>query len=219
MERMPYQLEHHGDFVPEPHIISANWQRGLPTLVGRTATLRELRIEDAASLFALLTTEEVSRFISPPPSSVEEFERFIAWTFEQRMAGRYACFAVTLSGSDIAIGIFQVRQLDSAFEIAEWGFAIGSAFWSTGVFRDGAELTLEFAFDTLGARRLEARAAVANGRGNGALKKIGAVAEAVLRKSSRRKGEYLDQVLYAIGDTDWRALRKPVGPAYFGSIH
>jgi RimJ/RimL family protein N-acetyltransferase len=219
MERMPYQLEHHGNFVPTAHLVTANWQRGLPALVGRTVTLRELRMDDAASLFALLTTEEVSRFISPPPSTVEQFERFIAWTLEQRLAGCYACFAVTVNGSDAAIGIFQVRQLDSCFDKAEWGFAIGSPFWSTGVFREGAELTLEFAFETLGAHRLEARAAVANGRGNGALKKIGAVAEAVLRKSSRRKDQYLDQVLYAIVDTDWRAFREQVRPAYSGTVH
>jgi RimJ/RimL family protein N-acetyltransferase len=219
MERMPYQLEHHGDFVPTAHIVTANWQRRLPTLVGRTVTLRELTMDDAASLFALLTTEEVSRFISPPPSTVEQFERFIAWTLEQRRAGCYACFAVTVKGSDTAIGIFQVRQLDSFFDKAEWGFAIGSPFWSTGVFREGAELTLEFAFETLGTHRLEARAAVANGRGNGALKKIGAVAEAVLRKSSRRKDQYLDQVLYAIVDTDWRAFREQVRRAYSGTIH
>src|SRR4029077_14741360 len=137
---------------------TSDWQQGLPTLRGRQVVLRELRASDASSLFALLTTEEVSRFISPPPSTVEGFEKFIAWTLRQRAAGTYACFAVTLRGFDTAIGIFQVRDTGSAFEMAEWGFAMGSAFWGTGVFRDGAELVLKFAFDTIGVRRLEARA-------------------------------------------------------------
>ena len=66
------------------------------------------------------------------------------------------------------------------------------------MFQEGAELVLEFAFDTLGVHRLEARAAVQNGRGNGALQKLGAVQEGVLRKSFVQNGEYLDQVLYAI---------------------
>jgi len=39
----------------------------------RAVTLRELRASTRLSLFALLTTEEVARFISPPPSSVEGF--------------------------------------------------------------------------------------------------------------------------------------------------
>src|SRR5207237_9174432 len=84
----------------------------------------------------------------------------------------------------------------------------GSPFWGTGVFQDGAELAMEFAFDTLGVHRLEARAAVLNGRGNGALQKTGAVQECVLRKSFLRNGQYLDQVLYATIDVDWRRSRQ-----------
>ena len=84
---------------------------------------------------------------------------------------------------DTAIGIFQVRQLEPGFATAEWGFAIGSAFWGTGMFLDGAQLVVNFAFDVIGTHRLEARAAVKNGRGNGALRKLGATQEGVLRRS------------------------------------
>jgi RimJ/RimL family protein N-acetyltransferase len=206
MEKMPYSTEL--DTVTmqatATPIVSTDWQQGLPTLAGEEVILRELRASDAASLFALLTTEEVSRFISPPPTTVEGFERFIAWTLRQRTAGTYACFAVTLRGFDTAIGIFQIRELQPGFGTAEWGFAIGSQFWGTGVFQEGAELVLDFAFDTIGVNRLEARAAVLNGRGNGALQKIGAVQECVLRKSFLRNEQYLDQVLYAILDSDRR---------------
>jgi RimJ/RimL family protein N-acetyltransferase len=47
-----------------------DWRRELPCLEGRRITLREPRAADAASLFALLSTDDVSRFISPPPTSV-----------------------------------------------------------------------------------------------------------------------------------------------------
>jgi RimJ/RimL family protein N-acetyltransferase len=187
--------------------ITSDWQHALPALHGEQVVLRELRSSDAASLFALLTTEEVARFISPPPTDVRGFERFIAWTHHQRTVGRYVCFAVTLRGFDTAVGIFQVRQQDSSFDLAEWGFAIGSTFWGSGVFEQSAELVLDFVFGVLGVRRLEARAAVANGRGNGALIKIGAVQEAVLRKSLARNGQLLDQVLYAILAEDRRQPR------------
>ena len=119
------------------------------------------------------------------------------------------CFAVTLQGFDTAIGIIQVRQSDRQFETAEWGFAIGSAFWGTGVFRESAALVIDFSFKTVGVRRLEARAAVRNGRGTAALLKIGAVQECLLRKSFLRDGEYLDQALFAILDSDRVASRVP----------
>jgi len=210
METMPYQPQL--DVTPTRHVpetvTATDWRRALPTLHGRQVTLRDLRASDAPSLHALLTTQEVARFMSPPPNTVDGFEKFIAWTHRQRAAGAYACFAVTVRGYDTAIGIFQVRDLGHGFDTAEWGFALGSPFWGTGVFEDGAKLVLEFVFETMGVRRLEARAAILNGRGNGALQKIGAVQEGLLRKSLLRDGRYLDQALYAIVDTDWRALRQ-----------
>ncbi|MEP7118754.1 MAG: GNAT family N-acetyltransferase [Acidobacteriota bacterium] len=196
--------------------VSTDWRNGLPLLAGATVTLRELRASDAASLFALLTTEEVSRFISPPPSTVDGFEKFIAWTLRQRSVGTYACFAVTLDATDTAIGIFQLRQLEPGFGTAEWGFAIGSAYWGTGVFQEGADLLIRFAFDTVGVHRLEARAAVRNGRGNGALRKMGAVQEGLLRKSFLKNGEYLDQALWTILAEDRQA--QPVWGGQEGMI-
>jgi [ribosomal protein S5]-alanine N-acetyltransferase len=186
-------------------VVTTDWRDALPVLNGTNITLREMRTSDAPSLFALLTTEEVARFISPPPGTVEGFERFIAWAARQRAAGAYACFAVTVADSDTAVGIFQLRSTEPGFVTAEWGFAIGSPFWGSGLFEKGARLVMEFAFETVGVHRLEARAAVRNGRGNGALRKIGAVQEGILRKSFLRDGEYHDQMLWTVLDEDWRA--------------
>src|SRR5437763_5616712 len=112
MERMPYREELDMQTLqPAVHeeVISSDWRTGLPVLASGSVVLRDLRASDAPSLFALLTTEEVARFISPPPTTVEGFERFIAWTHRERAAGKYACFAVTVEGYDTAVGIFQVR--------------------------------------------------------------------------------------------------------------
>src|SRR3954465_6934752 len=154
METMPYrpEMENHRATMnvalaelPIDSVVSSDWRSGLPVLTGAQVVLRDLRTTDAASLFALLTTEEVSRFISPPPTSVDGFERFIAWTLRQRAEGTYACFAVTVKGYDTAVGIFQVRGTGSGMELSEWGFAIGSEFWGTGVFEDSAALVIGFA--------------------------------------------------------------------------
>ena len=215
MEQMPYRPEMDTVMTqPTPaaalrsstttsEVVQSDWRQQLPTLRGERVTLRQLRTSDAASLFAMLSTEEVARFISPPPTTVEGFERFIAWTLRQRSGGTYACFAVTVQGYDTAIGIFQIRELEPGFGTAEWGFAIGSGFWGTGVFQEGATLMVNFAFETVGVHRLEARAAVKNGRGTGALRKMGAVQEGLLRRSFLRNGEYLDQNLWTILDEDW----------------
>jgi [ribosomal protein S5]-alanine N-acetyltransferase len=196
--------------------VSSDWRNALPMLVGKKVTLRELEVSDAPALFAMLTPEEVSRFISPPPSTVEGFERFITWARAERAAGRYACFAVVPHGMQTAIGLFQVRQLEPGFATAEWGFALGSSFWGTGMFIDGAEMVVNFAVETIGVLRLEARAAVANGRGNGALRKLGAVQEGVLRRSFLKNGQFLDQMLWSILGEEWRQTKANCGQ---GLVH
>jgi len=185
----------------------ANWRSELPVLAGTMIQLRELRASDAKDLLAAVGTAEVTRLISPPPPTVEGFEKFIAWTQRQREAGKSLAFGVTLRGSDTVIGLFQVRSSSNMFDIAEWGFALGSDYWGTGIFMDAARLVLDFAFDVLGVRRMEAKAAVKNGRGNGALQKLGGVQEAVLRRSFLRNGVYMDQAYWAILATAWREIR------------
>lgn len=189
-----------------------DWRQALPVLEAGAVTVRELRLADAPSLFQMLTTEEVARFISPPPTSLENFERFIAWTQRERTDGRYICFGIVPAGCEQAVGIIQVRTLAPGFDIAEWGFAVGSAFWGTGVFQAAARQVLGFVFEAVGVHRLEARSVVANGRGNGALQKLGATREAVLRKSFLRDGVHHDQVIWSICEEDWRQWQASFAP-------
>lgn len=209
MEKMPFQpdLVRTTGMTTTSTVTTSDWRKGLPVLAGTNVTLRELRAEDAPTLLAMLTTEEVSRFISPPPTTVQGFEQFIAYTHKERELGNFICFGIVPAGMTTAVGIFQLRSLEPGFGSCEWGFCMGSSFWGTGVFVEGARAILDFGVDVVGLQRFEARAAVANGRGNGALRKIGAVQEGVLRRSFLRNGQYHDQVLWSILAEDWRLQR------------
>jgi RimJ/RimL family protein N-acetyltransferase len=172
-------------------------------------TLRELEPCDAASLLELVSAAEVTRFIYDPPQSIESFEQFIQWSQQERRRGRFMVWGIVPHGMETAVGLIHVRRLDQGFDTAEWGFVLGSAFWGTGLFGESAELVLDFMFDVVGVTRIEARVAVPNGRGNGAMRKLGAVQEAVLRKGLSCHGQTLDQALWAIVDSD-RLERKAV---------
>ena len=100
IEKMPYAeaLEVEPLLSPVPLGAGApslaNWRTGLPLLHGSVVTLRELRHEDAAALFSALASHEANRYLSPPPSTVEGFACFIAWSVRQREAGQYAVQAI-----------------------------------------------------------------------------------------------------------------------------
>src|SRR5262245_7814498 len=180
-----------------------DWTTGLPILKDRRIMLRELVKTDALSLLSMLSTEEVAKFISPPPTTPQGFEKFIAWAQRERLLGNQFTFGMVPEGCDHAVGLVQVRAIAPRFSVAEWGFAVGSPFWGTGLFLASARMTLDFAFQHTAVNRLEARAVVQNGRGNGALRKLGAVQEGVLRGSLLKDGKYLDQIMWSIISQDW----------------
>jgi ribosomal-protein-alanine N-acetyltransferase len=193
--------------------IPVTWRDGLPTMIGTRVTLRELRMSDGPALLKAITPE-ITRFTWPAPDTLEGYQRFVSWASRQRRGGTCACFAATLDGRDEAVGVFQLRALDPpAFATAEWGCALASSHWGTGVFREGAELVLSFAFKTVGVRRLEARSVTANLRGNGALRKLGATREGILRGSFPRDGKRFDECLWTILEEDWRHATAAWRPA------
>jgi ribosomal-protein-alanine N-acetyltransferase len=192
---------------PSPTRIRRGWRNGLPYLESARAVLRELKPSDAAALFHAMSRRDVTRFISPPPVTQRGFEEFLQWAQRERATGTHLCFGIVAPGTDLPVGIFQVRALEGGFRVSEWGFALAPEHWGTGLFVESARLALDFAFAELGVHRLEARAAIRNGRGNAALRKMGAVQEGVLRQSFFRNGEYMDQALWTILANDWLSRR------------
>jgi RimJ/RimL family protein N-acetyltransferase len=195
--------------LPAPDIAhdAPTWRRVPPTLEGRACRLREIVPADAAALVSTLSDERVRHYIAPPPSTVASFEQFILWAHRQRQSGRFLCIVVVPNGADEPVGLFQLRALDPMFRTAEWGFALGAAHWGSGLFVDAAGTLLDWAFDALGICRLEARAAMANKRATGALRKLRHVREGWLRRSFLMGNEYVDDALWALLADEWRASR------------
>lgn len=181
-----------------------DWRGGLPTLGAERVTLRELRISDASTLYAELTSPEAKKFMWAPPPNVVAFERFIEWTHKERAAGKYICYGVVPHGQEDAWGVFELRQLQPGFVRGELGFVIAPSYWGTGAFYEGAQLLLDFAFNEAKVHRIEARAAVDNERSNAALQKLGARREGTLKDAFWMNDSFVDQYLWAILDTEWR---------------
>ena len=177
----------------------ADWWAELPELVSREVTLRALRPTDAGSLVATLGSSAAEQYISPGPTTLDEAGGFIDWTRRACQAGRYLCFGIVPNGRTDVVGLFQIWPVDQSFRTAEWGFALGQPFWGTGLFVESARLVADFAFQTLGAARIEGRSAIENDRGNAALRKLGAEPEGLLRRCFKCTGGVVrDHLLWAL---------------------
>src|SRR5438552_6997484 len=180
-----------------------DWQATLPTLTSRTVTLREVAAHDVSALVDLLSIADASRFGLEYPVTELAVHQFIERAQQDRAAGIAFTYAVLVNAGRTFAGAVQVRRLDPAFEAAEWEGTLTPSARGTGAFLEAARLVGSFAFRSLGAHRLEARVLLQNGRANSALRKLGAIQEGILRRSARRAGEYVDQVLWSLLKDDW----------------
>jgi RimJ/RimL family protein N-acetyltransferase len=185
-------------------LIPSDWRTELPALTAKLVSLREPTLRDAEALLVLLSIDDAPRFGIDGPISLLAAQRLVERSIRDRIAGVGFTYVITVNGARTIVGLLQVRQLDPTFDSAEWACALLPAARGTGAFLEAVRLGGSFAFGEVGVRRLEARVTLANGRGNGALKKLGAVQEGVLRRSLPRGGEYLDQALWSMLKEDWR---------------
>jgi RimJ/RimL family protein N-acetyltransferase len=180
-----------------------DWRSELPTLAGRVVTLREPSPNDLGPLVDLLALGDATHFGIDDPVTDVGIQEFIERAPRDRANGLAFSYVITLTVARTVIGLVQVRQLDPSFEAAEWECTIAPSSRGIGIFMEAARLAGSLAFGSVGVHRLEARVPVQNGRANGALRKLGAVQEGVLRRSIRRGGEYVDQVLWSLLKEDW----------------
>ena len=181
----------------------ASWRRELPALTARHVALREPIPDDIGALVDLLSVEDASRFGLEEGIDDIAVQLFVERATRDREAGAAFTYVV-VNGSVRGVGgLVQVRALDPLFETAEWECTLAPSVRGSGVFIETARLVCGFAFNVIGAHRIEARVQLQNGRANGALRKLGAVQEGILRRSARRRGEYVDQVLWSVLKDDW----------------
>jgi RimJ/RimL family protein N-acetyltransferase len=187
-----------------PELVLRNWRALPPVIRGTGVVLREVQIEDAPALLTALAPSDLTRVVAQVSNAMEVAHRIEAARLE-RSEGRGLCLAVVTEGSVAPAGVFRLRETEPGFGAAQWDFALAREYWGQGLFFRVAPLVVDFVFDVLGAHRLEARASLSNARCHGALRKLGALQEAVLRQSERCGAGYQDQVLWTLLADQWRA--------------
>ena len=180
------------------------WTERVPSLPGDLTTLREVAASDVYTLFTLFSDPAISAYMAPPPPTLAKFAGFVVWSHQEREQGHGLCFGIVPDGMTAAVGILQVRSLDSMFSSAEWGFVLSPHFWSTGVFFDAASVLVEFVFTTMNVDRLEARIAMRNRRARTAVQKLGARFESTLATSSPQGIPRDPELVWTLKQDDWR---------------
>ena len=128
------------------------------------------------------------------------------------LEGERACaipYAQVEVASGRAVGVTTYRDVDERHRTLEVGGTwIGRLWWRTAVNTEAKLLILGHAFETLRANRVAIKTDIRNERSQGAIARLGAVREGVLRNQYiRRDGSLRDTVMYSIVPSEWPAVR------------
>lgn len=179
-------------------------------LVGSTVRLLPLEAAlEARVIGAALAHPEVWRHIPYPMQSEADVRARLAQAAAIRESGNGVIYATEHRASGEIVGGTGVWIVDPrvpSFEIGStW---IVPAFQRTRVNSEAKYLQLTFAFEALGAARVELKTDVRNERSRAAISRIGAKEEGILRNHMRRAdGTLRDSVLFSITVEEWPKVK------------
>lgn len=182
-------------------------------LAGRYVRLVPLHLEHSGDLFRAGSNPEIWSYVAEqrsPFSSVSDSARWIEHALNEKSTGSRLPFALISAYSGKAIGstsyFAETRWANRTLEIG--GTWIDPRHWRTAVNTESKHLLLGYAFDTLGARRVEFLTDSRNERSLRALQRIGAHCEGILREHMICvDGSQRSSVCLSILAGEWPATR------------
>lgn len=181
---------------------------GFTDLAGARVTLRRFQPEDLETFVAYRSSVPVARFQSwDAPYPRAEGELFIREQAVQHpdTAGEWFQFAVVLRSTGELIGDCAAKTDGDDPRQAEIGFTIAPAHQRRGYATESAGTLLRYLFAQRGKHRVTACCDARNSASAAVLERLGMRREGHLRESTWAKGEWTDDLLYALLDREWQA--------------
>ena len=203
---------------PDPRPDDVSWPRLIwppppeVELAGSTVSLRPAAPHrDAAELFAALDDDRVWAHLAGRPADAAQWAALLAerpsqtWcTWTVRL--RDAAFGLAANAVVGTTSYLEVSAADARLEIGSTAYR--PSVWASRVNPETKLLLLGYAFDELGAGRVQLKTDIRNVRSAQAIARLGARFEGTLRRYQRRADDTVrDTVLFSILAEEWPDIR------------
>lgn len=175
-------------------------------LVSERLVVRRFRPSDLESLVAYRSIPQVARFQSwDAPYPRAEGERLINDMMAEHpdTAGEWFQFAVALRSSGELIGECAAKILAEDSRQAEIGYTLAPAHQGRGYATEAVRALLGYLFEARGKHRVVACSDPRNAASERVMLRLGMRREGHLVESTWAKGEWTDDLLYALLDREW----------------
>ena len=178
-----------------------------PLLTERLA-LRPFADDDLDALYEIQRREDVARYLYWGPRSRDEVREALA--IRQGMTsldaeGDGLVLAAVLRDSGTLVGDFTLRWLSREHRQGEIGFILHPDHQGRGYGTEAAPVLLRIGFEGLGLHRIIGRCDGRNAASARLMARLGLRREAHLRENEFVKGEWCDELVYAMLASEWRA--------------
>jgi len=174
--------------------------------------LRPYSAADFDDFSAIHSYPDVTRYLYwEPRGAAQVREVFDQKVSESRLDddGQRISLAVVWPQIDRVIGEVHLHWLSRVHRQGEIGFVFHPDHHGKGFATEAAELALALGFDDLGLHRIIGRLDARNIGSARVLEKLGMRREAHFVHDEIFKGEWADQLVYAILDEEWKPRRCP----------
>ena len=179
-------------------------------LVSERLVLRRFRPADLDTLVSYRSVPAVARFQGwDAPFSLVEGENLIRGTINRDpdTPGEWFQFAVTLRSTGELIGDFGAKTQADDPRQAEIGYTIAPAYQGRGYATEAARALLHYLFGERGMHRVTASCDPRNAASARLLERLGMRLEGHLVESTWSKGEWTDDLIYAVLEREWSQRR------------
>ena len=179
-----------------------------PTIVTPRLTATPLTAADAPALFAYRSLPEVTRYQNWEPSHLDDAIRFIddLATVEFDVAGTWFQFGIRLRDTGSLVGDVGVHFLGDGRQV-EIGVTVAPAAQGRGIGTEAVVGLLDCLFGVGQKHRAVASVDPRNEPSLRLLRRVGMRQEAHFRQSMPFKGEWADDVVFAVLASEWPARR------------
>ena len=178
----------------------------------RTArlTLRRYESDDLAALHDMFRREDVCRYLPWEPMDLEQATAKLEQRLQQTHVesdGDAIVLAAVEEATGRVVGELMLRLSSVSSRQGEVGWSFHPDVQGRGLATEGAREMLRLGFDDLGLHRIVAGSDERNAASVRVMERLGMRREALFLDSEFSKGEWADEVVYALLEDEWRAQR------------
>jgi [ribosomal protein S5]-alanine N-acetyltransferase len=128
-----------------------------PILTTERLTLRQPEINDEQEIFALRSDSEINKYLDRQISkTIEDARNFINKVNENTNNNVSLYWAITLSDKNILVGTICLFGFSDENYKCEIGYELSTNFQRQGIMKEAVEKVIDYAFNTIKVKKMEA---------------------------------------------------------------